>query len=122
MLTLPSVASLVQLRAPIDSATGLITSMALFRSLFATVKVRSVMRLILAFWTMVSTLIFALANASKIALAIPGLSGTPITVTLAILKSWAMPLTLFLISIGTPPRIRVPGLSLNEDATMIGIP
>ena len=75
----------------------------------------------LAFWTMVSTLMPARAKGSKREAAIPGLSGMPMIVILAVSRSWAIPLSLFLDSMGSPPCIRVPCSRLKLDATRMGM-
>ena len=81
------------------SITNLTSDSALGRSVRLTVKLMSVVRSLLAFCSMVSTLIPTLANGSNRAAATPGWSGTERTVIFATLVFRAMPVTLILFSI-----------------------
>src|SRR5512139_53120 len=120
ILTLANVESERHCLPPTDLATGSTMDIALSKSVRAIVNVRSVTLLMLVFWTMVSILMLALARGSKMAAATPGWSGTPMTVILATLASWAIPLTLFLTSMAASLQIMVPGLSLKLEATNMG--
>ena len=72
-------------------------------------------------WTIMSTLMLALASGAKIAATVPGLSGRPVSVTLASFLSWAIPVTscfsMSSSSILSSPTISVPGLSSNDERT-----
>ena len=76
-------------------------------------------------WTIMSTLMFALARGKKIAATVPGRSGSPRKVTRASFLSWAMPVTsccsMFNSSIFSSPTIRVPGRSSNDERTWSGM-
>ena len=77
------------------------------------------------FCTTMSMLISASASASKTRAATPTLSGTPTTVTLASLRSWAMP-AMIACSMASAPsggsgRIQVPTFWEKEDRTWIGM-
>ena len=77
------------------------------------------------FWTIMSMLVSAVGELTEqIAAAWPGLSGTPTTVTLASLRSWATPV---MIACSTAcssidPVTSVPGLVENDERTCIGTP
>ena len=122
ILTLPSSSSATTSVAPTAFASSSTIGVAAARSLASSVNVRSVSRSTLAFWTIVSTEMWRSASGSKMLAAMPGRSGTPRSVTLAIRGSWAMPRTLLNCSMLTPPWISVPGSSLKLDATTIGTP
>ena len=94
------------------------------------------MRLVAAaetFCTIMSRLICASASASKMRAASPTLSGTPTTVILASLRSWATPAMMgcSMVSPSLGPLVRascgslttqVPSSWLNDDRTWIGMP
>jgi hypothetical protein len=80
------------------------------------------------FWTIMSRLICARASASKIVAASPTLSGTPTTVILASLRSWATPAMIAASMVPSwrasslmLPFTTVPSSWLNEDRTWIGM-
>ena len=80
------------------------------------------------FWTIMSRLIAALDSASKMRAASPTLSGTPTTVILASLRSWATPAMMaasMVPSCGASslmlPRTIVPFSWLNEERTWMGM-
>ena len=88
------------------------------------------MRLVAAaetFWTIMSRLICASASASKTRAATPTLSGTPTTVILASLRSWATPEMIaasMVPSWGSSlmlPATTVPSSLLNDERTWIGM-
>ena len=76
MLTCPRLSCETHSPAPMVPATPSMTPSAARRSLWSTVKERSVSRSALAFWTMVSTLMLDSASGSNTAAAMPGRSGT----------------------------------------------
>ena len=88
------------------------------------------MRLVAAaetFCTIMSRLIWARASASKMRAASPTLSGTPTTVILASLRSWATP-AMMAASIRASwgpslmlPTTTVPSSWLNDERTWIGM-
>ncbi|MCY1312139.1 hypothetical protein D9M70_625340 [compost metagenome] len=91
------------------------------------------MRLVAAaetFCTIMSMLICASATARKIAAASPGLSGTPTTVILAWLRSWATPVMIAASmdpspSVGTATSsaltTQVPSFSEKDERTWMGM-
>ena len=69
-----------------------------------------------------STLMPASASGWKTDAATPGLSGTSTSVTLATLRSWARPRTLFRCSTNGSSLMSVPGASSNELRTSMTTP
>ena len=78
------------------------------------------------FCTIMSMLIWASASARKMAAASPTLSGTPTTVILASLRSWATPQMMACSMSGSfrtssLETTHVPGRSLNDERTWMGM-
>ena len=77
------------------------------------------------FCTTMSMLTSVAASASKIRAASPTLSGTPTTVILASLRSWATPAMIACSICSSPDRLsgmtQVPSFWLKEERTWIGM-
>ncbi len=114
MLTLATDASVVISRTPRSRAMGSRIRLARASSTRGVVNERSVAPWWPTFWTMMSTLIPASASGSKTRAATPGLSGTATRVTLATLRSWASPRTLFRCSTCGSSVMSVPVASSKE--------
>jgi hypothetical protein len=74
-----------------------------------------------AFWMIVSTLMPAAATALKMPAAVPGLSGTSVSVTYASSTVWVMPEMIASSMLGSS-RIHVPSVPEKVERTWIGTP
>ena len=106
--------------APSSAQMALVTSTAASRSSLGTVKEMSVVPWTEVFWTIMSTLIDRSARGRNSLAAMPGRSGTPVTVTLASEVSWVTAVTTACSMDSSSSTTQVPGSQVKLDRTCRG--
>ena len=120
MLILPAVSSTPQC-SPSSRQSPSMVSVISGRSSRGIENVTSASPWVTAFWMIVSTLMPAAATALKMPAAVPGLSGTSVSVTYASSMVWVMPEMIASSMLGSS-RIQVPSVPEKVERTWIGTP